>query len=157
MKRQPVLSKRSASKWTILQLVGAGLVAVLVACVVVVLMFKKERSYICNNTFADRQTIDIFGLVISDVAEENDVSRWVRSVYSQPLDNDWHDTAHDGAKTGPVWPPRGVSLRALYTAINHRYSEKILRQLIAGPSNPTPEFQDECYYFAEEYRHKTTP
>ena len=58
-------------KQTIIQLIGAGIIVSLIACVVVVLVFKEEVDYVCNTTCAERQTTEIFGLVLSQEISEN--------------------------------------------------------------------------------------
>ena len=68
-----------------IQLIGAGLVALVVACVVVVMVFKEEREYLCNVTYSKKNTVEFFGLTLKEEIVDGGVSKWVKSVLPEPI------------------------------------------------------------------------
>lgn len=130
---------------TIIQLVGAGLVALVVACVVVVMVFKEEHIYTCNNTNAERVTLEFKGVVLSEKIYEHEESEWVRSVHPKPLEHEWIEGYVNWEYRKPS--PRVLWIRELYRIRNAQGSEDLLLRLLDGPSLVDFEFMNEIGKF----------
>ena len=65
-------------------------VCLVVVVIVYVAMTTGFRTYTCNNTSAQKTTIEIAGFaVINEMDEENEVTKWIRTIYPEPLEYSW--------------------------------------------------------------------
>ena len=137
----PLLSPaRDPMKKTTLQLTGAGIIALVVACVVVVMVFKEKHLYHCDNTCAARLTVEVFGLILSEDIIESPISGWVRSIHGGPLDYDWGGDINisAGRVSSEIPKTRAYYLNVLWELKDNPGSEDLALRLIKGPKEPDP-------------------
>ena len=126
-------------KQSIIQLVWRGALILATLCTVALYFApKEEHRYVCRNTGAYLDTIEIYELKIFSDYIETDQSKWIHAMYKKPISHDWqyHDGSRAKGEIDPEVLPRFRLAGMLYDIRFVPYSTNLLARLFDGQPEP---------------------